>query len=66
MLKAENNCVANFSQPAPWSVELMRADTAIRYWNLRISQYSGGKVSDTTMKSILNKAQMVDVTDTEE
>ena len=30
MTKAENNCAANFSHPAPWSVELMRASTAIK------------------------------------
>mmetsp|Transcript_28020 Transcript_28020/g.43278 ORF Transcript_28020/g.43278 Transcript_28020/m.43278 type:complete len:188 (-) Transcript_28020:107-670(-) len=64
MLKAESNCAADFSNPVPWSVALMRAGTAIRYWNLRISQYSSGKVSASTMQSILTKARMVNYTGT--
>ena len=66
MLKAETNCAATFSHPAPWSVALMRASTAIKYWSLRISQFSGGKTSASTMKAILHTAHMVDVTETEE
>ena len=44
----------------------MRASLSIKYWNLRISKFSGGKTSELTMKAILTKVHMVDVTDTEE
>ena len=66
MLKAEKNCAATFSRPAPWSVDLMRASTTIKCWNLRISKYSGGKTSELIMKAILEEAHMVNVTNTEE
>jgi len=66
MLKLEKNCTATFSRPALWSVDLRRASTAIKYWNLRISKYSGGKTSELTMKVILEEAHMVDFTNMKE
>ena len=66
MLKAEQHCVQSFSRPAPWSVALMRASTAIKYWNLRISTFTGGKTSEQTLTDIKQQAHLVDFTKTEE
>ena len=37
MLTAEQNCVQKFRYHTSWSLPLMKASTAVRYWNLRLS-----------------------------
>ena len=66
MLKAEDNCARSHPRPDPWSVELMRARTSIKYWNLRISSYHGGKTSTETISDIRDQAHIKDYTATEE
>ena len=66
MLKAEDNCARLHPRAAPWSVELMRASISIKYWNLKISSYHGGKTSDGTMSDIRNQAHLNNFTSTEE
>ena len=44
----------------------MRDSTAIKYWNLWISSFTGGKTSEQTLTDIKQQAHLVDFTKTED
>ena len=64
MLQAEKNCKQTFRYHTPWSLPLIQASKAIRYWKLKISLSKGRKIAPTVIDSALKVANTKDCTDT--
>ena len=62
MLQAEKNCVQTFRFHTSWSLPLMQASKGVRYWNLRVSQEKGRKVSPAVLASAIEAADLTDNT----
>ena len=66
MLKAEKNCVQTFMFHTSWSLPLMQASKSVKYWNLKVSQGKGRKVSPAVLASAMEAAEIIDNTTTYE
>ena len=64
MLTAEKECVPKTTNTSMWSTNLEVATRAIRYWNMRVSQYKQQKGNSTTMLQELIAGKVTDDTKT--
>ena len=66
MLKAEDNCVQTYRFHTAWSVPLIQSSHTIKYWNLKLSQFLGRKVSPKVLETEREAAHLKDFTTTKE
>ena len=64
MLQAEKIFIQTFRYHTSWSLPLIQASKAIRYWNLKVSLSKGRKIAPTVLDRALKEANIKDCTDT--